>query len=50
MAGTPPPIPVVILKGYAHFKTQLSSTLPTELQKANRVRRNALTQLTRGKV
>lgn len=50
MAETPPPIPAVILKGYAHFKTQLSSTLPTQLRKAHNVRRYAITQLQRGKV
>jgi len=48
MANPPPPIPTVILKGWAHFRTQLSQTLPTELQKANYVRRYAVSQL-RGK-
>lgn len=49
MATQPPPVPAVILRGFAHFKTQLSMTLPTELQKANRVRRFAIHSLTKGK-
>jgi len=46
-SNKPPPTPVVLLKGWAHFRTQLSQTLPTELQKANRVRRFATSRLTR---
>ena len=50
MANPPPQVPVVILKGWSHLKTQLAGTLPTELQRANRVRRFAIRQLGRGKV
>ena len=49
MADLPPPKTAVLLKGYGHFKTQLSQVLPGELQKANRVRRFAVAQLTKGK-
>lgn len=50
MAQTPPPVPPVILRGFAHFKTQISATLPTELHKTNLVRRFAVSKLQRGKV
>lgn len=50
MANTPPPVPVIILKGYGHFKTQLSATLPTQLMKAHNVRRFAVARLRQGKV
>jgi len=40
----------VIAKGYAHLKTQLSQTLPTQLQRASYIRRYAVQHLQKGKL